>query len=213
MPFIFRACSHWLPSIICVEVYEMVSVLVCILPSLVSVESLASIPPFTPFSASSLPKPTHPPARPPDIRNSVYSALWLLARAAHQEHLSTLWGKDNQHLPSPAADSPMFSDINESLWCAKTNMCANVFLSINVFFSSAVFGQSSCAVWYIAFAGENLNLCLLRYIWPKVKITNAPELTPKTLLFPLALKEFKICCTNNNKTLLSINQNMSTSGV
>lgn len=97
------SCS--LPNITCTELCEMVSVLVCILPSLVSVESMSwrQFLPLPHSPASSLP---NPPTRPPDIRNSVYSALWLLERGAHQEHLSTLWGKDNQHLPSPAADSP-----------------------------------------------------------------------------------------------------------
>lgn len=47
---------------------------------------------------------THPLGL-PDIRNSVYSTLRLHTRQAHQEHL-TLWGKDNQHLLSLAADSP-----------------------------------------------------------------------------------------------------------
>lgn len=83
-----------------ITVWEMVSVLVCILPSLVSVESkswrqsLALLAPYL----------THPLGL-PDIRNSVYSTLRLHTRQAHQEHL-TLWGKDNQHLLSPAAHSP-----------------------------------------------------------------------------------------------------------
>lgn len=51
----------------------------------------------------------------------------------------------------------MFSDINESLWCAKMNMCANVFLSINVFFSFAMFGQSCRVACYTAFPCENLG--------------------------------------------------------
>lgn len=101
----FAFCAH-ARFITCVELCEMVSVLVCILPSLVSAEGM-SWRQFLPLPHSLLVRYlTHPPARLPDIRNSVYSALWLLSAGAHQEHLSTLWGKDNQHLPSPAADSP-----------------------------------------------------------------------------------------------------------
>lgn len=55
--------------------------------SLRSTRELASIPPAVPPTASSL---ANPPTGPRDIRNSVYSALRLVERQAHQELLAAL---------------------------------------------------------------------------------------------------------------------------
>lgn len=76
----------------------------------------------------------------------------------------------------------MFSDINESLWCAKMNMCANVFLSIYVFFSFTMFGQGCCVVCYIAFSSWKFGQTCVwveRDIWPEEYISNSPEFTPR----------------------------------
>lgn len=46
----------------------------------------------------------------------------------------------------------MFCDINESVWCATMDVCANVFLSIHVFFSFAMFGHCYCAAQGLLFS-------------------------------------------------------------
>lgn len=72
---------------------------------------LASIPPAVPPTASSL---ANPPTGPPDIRNSVYSAIRLVERQAHQERLAALRGEGEPTSPLSSRRLPVFSDINES---------------------------------------------------------------------------------------------------
>lgn len=78
-----------------------------------------SLPP----TASSL---ANPPTGPPDIRNSVYSALRLVERQARQELLCRPLREGEPTSLLSSRRLPAFSDINESFWSAAMNARENV---------------------------------------------------------------------------------------
>lgn len=159
----------------------MVSVLVCILPSLVSVES-KSWRQFLPLPHRLL---VHYLTRPPGITNSVYSALWLLERRAHQEHLSALRGKDNQHLPSPASDSPCsvtsMNPFDVPRWIC-VRMCFYQFMC----FSHLLCFGPSCRVACFT--------CSLR--WDQRLEVNTPEFGPGVSAFPFSVESVLRCAAD-----------------
>lgn len=93
---------------------------------------LASIPPTTPYSASSLPKPT----RPPDIRNSVYSALWLLQRGGAGP-IRSISARFEKRITNISPLQPQTRHVQRHQWMSL--MCQDEYVRKCVFINECVF--------------------------------------------------------------------------
>lgn len=145
--WLFRPLTLLLPN--SAEVCEMVSVPVCILPSLVSVESM-SWRQFLPLPHSLLVHYlTHPLAR--LALEILFIALSGFSSAGPIRSISAPFEERITNISPLQPQTPPCSVASMNPFDVPRWICVQMFfLSIYVFFSFAMFGRGFCAVWYIA---------------------------------------------------------------